>query len=111
MKRVNMIIVLSFVFILFLASFSVMGKSENEKVDKKIYDKIKEDESAKVFVKFKESAGKSGKSTLGNNVKEDFGSFVVANVNSSELDELEENPNVERIVILIWGDVLVPIVR
>ena len=100
MKRVNMIIVLSFVFILFLASFSVMGKSENEKVDKKIYDKIKEDESAKVFVKFKESAGKSGKSTLGNNVKEDFGSFVVANVNSSELDELEENPNVERISLV-----------
>jgi len=95
-----MIIVLSFVFILFLASFSVMGKSENEKVDKKIYDKIKEDESAKVFVKFKESAGKSGKSTLGNNVKEDFGSFVVANVNSSELDELEENPNVERISLV-----------
>jgi subtilisin family serine protease len=96
---------LVFILILFGIIVSLQflnSENQNNRVDKAVFDKISQEETARVIVKFKDSdIGKDNvKDYLRDKVKHDFEDGISAIVSEKELSMLEKNPNVESVKLV-----------
>ncbi len=109
-RALAILLIISGILVL-LGTFSVLSSaspSTNSKISSDVYQKAQQNGTAQVFIEFKNN-NLNGKSVSSlsqiDSITGNFGNVVSANVGISELNSLQNNPNVERVSLVTFKHV------